>query len=254
MFGLFYTLLTCGTCCVKGIRDNIENERYKQNYCDNETGIYYDRSIKKHDKITGKIVTYQQDNDTKDMWIVDVETCKPIRNITLLMAEQHYQEEKQKFLTGKTNKTYVRYGNDIHSKDKCIGVRFKDLLTGKIYVMRTIVEWDRSTRKFQTKKICDCLMDIETGKYIRPSDLDIFYTIYNGKTTNKLYEEIEKANKEKEKILQKKMRIQVLQSEYDNYFYSNYCRVNNSYELNEEQSNYPLKEKEIQIKKELGIL
>lgn len=253
MFGLLYSLLTGGACCVKGVRDAIENEQYKQKYHDDSTGIYYDRNMKKHDKNTGRIVTYQQDNKTKDMWVVDAETCKPLRNITMDEAEMHYLEEKQKFLAGKTNKTYVRYGRDEHRYDKCVGIRFKDLATGKLYVMRKIIERDPYSKKITYRDVCSCLMDMDTGEYIRPSDSDIFYTIYHGKTTDELYRKIEMENEEKRKLLKRDKEMGVLQSEYDNHFYSNYC-VNNSFELTEEQSTYPLKERENQIKKELGLI
>ena len=258
MFGFLYTLFMGGACAIKGIRDSIENEEYKQKYYDDETGIYYDRDMRKHDKATGKIVTYERNTKTGDMWVVDAENCRPLRNITMNKAEIHYQEEREKFLAGKTNKTYVRYGEDEHRHDKCEGVRFKDLATGKLYVMREIVELDRWTHtylgKIEYKTVCNCLMDIDTGRYIRPSDSDIFYQIYYGKITEELYKKIEDANKEKKELLKYDKERCVLQSEYDNHFYSNYCRVNTSYELNEEQSTYPLKEKEMQIKRELGLM
>ena len=169
-------------------------------------------------------------------------------------AERHYQEERQKFLAGKTNKTYVRYGRDEHRYDKCVGVRFKDLATGKLYVMRKITERDPYSKKIAYRDVCNSLMDMDTGEYIRPSDSDIFYQIYYGKITEELYKKIEEANKEKKELLKYDKERCVLQSEYENHFYSNYCRVNTSYELNEEQSTYPLKEREMQIKMELGLM
>lgn len=251
MFGFLYTLFTGGAFAIKGISDAIKDEEYKQKYYDNQSEIYYDRNMTMHDKKTGRIVVYERDSKTNDMWVVDAKACKRLRNITKNNAEQHYKEERQKFLAGKTNKTYVKYGSDEHRYDKCVGIRFKDLATGKLYVMRKITERNLYSKKIAYRDICNCLMDIDTGKYVRPSDSDIFYTIYHGKTTDELYKKIEEANKEKESILRREKEIHALQSEYDNYFYSNYDRVNNVFELNEEQSVYPLKEREMQIRKEL---
>lgn len=240
MFGILYSLLVGGAYVAKGIRDTIENEQYRQQYRDDEDGTYYDRNMHLHDQKTGRIVIRSRDTKTGHLMLIDCETCKPIRDLTEIQnrknmeeAERHYQQERKKFLEGKTNKTYTKYGDDEHKKDKCVGVRYKDLDTGKLYVGRII--YARDEYQFGV------LMDPETGKYIRPTDRAIFYHVHKGGIREELFEIIEEKNCYKEN----RSKTQ-LPSRFD--VYSNYaCHDTWEFdELDDEQSVYPLKEKEIQ--------
>ena len=132
MWGLLYPLIIGGAKLIKGVQDTIENEEFKQKYRHDDAGTYYDNKMRLHDQKTGHIVRYEKDLKTGDVYVKDCENGQRLRNLTQNAVEAHYQEERQKFLEGKTARTYVQYGKDDHHNDKCMGVRYKDLKTGKV--------------------------------------------------------------------------------------------------------------------------
>lgn len=238
MWGLLYTLLTGGAYVVQGVQDEIENKEYKQKYRDDKAGIYYDNKMRMHDQQTGKIVTCQKDLKTGDVWVVDAESCKKLRNITQNAVENHYKEERQKFLEGKTARTYVKYGEDEHQNDKCWGARYKDLKTGRLYVMRTINShgYDEHFRKIRIYPISTtCLMDIETGEFIRPADSTLAYLEQYKKEI--MYDAIKKENVKKKELLKKEY---LDPKRYENIFYSNYMSNSCGTELRDEDNEYLL--------------
>lgn len=199
MFGLLYTLFVGGARAVKGIQDTIENEEFKQKYRDDESGIYYDNKMRKHDQRTGRIVVYEKDLKTGDVWVKDALSCERLRNVTQNSVEQHYEEERRKYLNGTTARTYVQYGNDAHRKDKCRGKRYKDLKTGKLYVVREIeVPYNKIDRnKYWIGDKIRCLMDLQTYQYVRPTDRELAHHAGKSEKIEGLYKAIEYANKEK---------------------------------------------------------
>lgn len=238
MWGLLYPLIVGGAKAIKGIQDTIENEEFKQKYRHDDAGTYYDNKMNLHDQKTGHIVRYEKDLKTGDVYVKDCETGKRLRNLTQNAVEAHYQEERQKFLEGKTARTYVQYGKNEHRNDKCIGVRYKDLKTGKLYVMRTIDRYgyDEFFRKIMLYPICTiCLMDIETGEFIRPADNALCYTEDYKKEI--MYEAIKKENEKKKIALQKEYTHP---STYDFIKYSSDLANSPGMELTDEDNEYLL--------------
>lgn len=245
MFGLLYTLFVGGAHVVKGIKDTIENEEFKQKYRDDESGIYYDNKMRKHDQTTGRIVVYQKDPKTKDMWVVDAENCQKLRNLTQNTIENHYKEERNKFLNGTTAKTYVKYGNDEHRKDKCKGGRVKDLKTGKLYVLRQIDRdgFDEYFRKVQLYPIgVTLLMDIETGEFIRPADCSLIHSVGDAEKIQLKYEIMKKENEKKKKEVEKYEKLKdnspMDYETYIMYKYSNHLTDYNPLELLDNQNEF----------------
>lgn len=238
MWGLFYAMLIGGARAVKGVQDMIENEEFKQKYRHDDAGTYYDNKMNLHDQKTGHIVRYEKDLKTGDVYVKDCETGKRLRNLTQNAVEAHYQEERQKFLEGKTARTYVKYGDDEHRNDKCKGVRYKDLRTGKLYVMRTIDRYgfDEFMHKIMLYPICTiCLMDVETGEFIRPADNVLCYTEDYKKEI--MYEAIKKENEKKKIALQKEY---TRPSTYDFIKYSSDLANSPGMELTDEDNEYLL--------------
>ena len=191
-----------------------------------------------HDQKTGHIVRYEKDLKTGDVYVKDCENGQRLRNLTQNAVEAHYQEERQKFLEGKTARTYVQYGKDEHRNDKCKGVRYKDLKTGKLYVMRTIDKYgyDEFFRKITLYPIyITCLMDIETGEFVRPVDSSLIYTEDYKKEI--MYDAIKKENAKKKEELKKEYTDP---RRYENIFYSNYISENCGMELRDEDNQYLL--------------
>ena len=221
MFGLLYSLFVGGAHVVKGIQDSIENEEYKQKYRDDDAGIYYDNKMRKHDQRTGRIVVYEKDIKTGDMWVVDAENSKKLRNLTQNAIENHYEDEKRKFLNGTTARTYVRYGNDEHRNDKCKGGRVIDLKTGKLYVLREIDRYgfDEYFRKVQLYPIgVTLLMDIETGEFVRPADCSLIHSVGDAEKTQLKYEIMKKENEKKKKEVEKYEKLKSNSPrDYDTY-------------------------------------
>lgn len=173
MWGLLYPLIVGGAKVIKGIQDTIENEEFKQKYRHDDAGTYYDNKMRLHDQKTGHIVRYEKDLKTGDVYVKDCENGQRLRNLTQNAVEAHYQEERQKFLEGKTARTYVQYGKDEHRNDKCRGVRYKDLKTGKLYVVREIESYSSFYKKQVYPIGVTFLMDVITGEFVRPIDLSL---------------------------------------------------------------------------------
>lgn len=205
MFGLLYSLFVGSAYIVKGIQDTIENVEYKQKYRDNSAGIYYDNKMRMRDQKTGRIVSYDKDLKTGEVWLRDSLTCQRIRNISQDETQHHYEEEKQKYLNGTTARTYVQYGRDEHRNDKCRGIRYKDLGNGKLYVAREIPGgyYNIDGKEYYAGTTVRCLMDLQTYQYVRPTDKVLAFHAGKLDKIKALYKAIEEANKEKNKNLKK---------------------------------------------------
>ena len=165
LFGLIYTAFTLGTKAAMSIKDNAENEKYRQEAihkneqsyidskgysCSVENGrrvMYANEYLNGYDKLPDKVLKY-------------VDNGEIIKNFSKEEREQletyYYNEAK------KTNKTVYRIGgkfdnySDVGS-GKPKGYRYKDLNTNAIYVIR----------KFNGIKF---YMDIKTGLLVRKTD------------------------------------------------------------------------------------
>lgn len=239
MFGLLYSLFVGGARVVKGIQDTIENEEFKQKYRHDDADTYYDNKMRLHDQKTGHIVRYEKDLKTGDVYVKDCINGQRLRNLTQNAVESHYQEERKKFLEGKTARTYVQYGKDTHRNDKCRGVRYKDLKTGRLYVVREISSYDDILKKQIYPINVTFLMDIETGEFVRPVDLSLRLS------DEKLKMEYDILKKEYEK---KKEQIEKDKNDpfwCDKTFYSNYmCNPYGAggYELSDEYNEFYTKQ------------
>lgn len=247
MFGLLYSLFVGGAHVVKGIQDTIENEEYKQKYCDDNAGTYHDNKMRMRDQKTGRIVSYEKDRRTGEVWLRDSLTCQRIRNITQDETERHYEDERRKYLNGATARTYVQYGKDNHRNDKCRGIRYKDLENGKLYVAREIPGgyYYINGEECYAGTTINCLMDLQTYQYVRPTDRMLAY--YAGKLDKikALYKAIEKANKEKNKNVQKYEKTKnVNQNDlfwYETFLYDHPLNGSDMEELTEKDNNFLVK-------------
>lgn len=247
MFGLLYSLLVGGAHVVKGIQDTIENEEYKQKYRDDAAGIYYDNKMRMHDQKTGRIVSYDKDFKTGDVWLKDCLTCQRIRNVSQDETQRHYEKEKQKYLNGTTARTYVQYGKDYHRNDKCAGVRYKDLKNGKMYVVREIPGgyFSIDRQECYIGDTIKCLMDLETCQYIRPTDKLLEYHFGKLDKIKASYKAIEKANKEKNKNMEYYEKTKNINSRdlfwYEIYKYGHSLNGSDMEELPDKENEFLIK-------------
>ena len=135
LFGLFYTLFGIGCKGISNIGDTIKDNENRTIYRDNETNTYYDHNMNRRDLSTNHLMHTEKDVNG-DVWLRDLETGRYVQNITAGRVEQKYQEEKAKALSGRSDRTHIRYGDNEHRKDEFPGIRYKDFKTGKLYVER----------------------------------------------------------------------------------------------------------------------
>lgn len=104
--------------------------------------------------------------------------------------------------------------------------------------MRTIDRYgyDEFFCKIMLYSICiTCLMDVETGEFIRPADSSLVYTEDYKKEI--MYEAIKKKMKKRKKVLQKEYTHP---STYDFILYSSDLAKSPGMELRDEDNNYLL--------------
>ena len=242
MFGLLYSLFVGSLHGVKCIQDSVENNERKNKYYDSDTDIYFDNKMTMRDIYSNRIVSYERDRKTNDLWIIDANNRQRIRKISCnFIFDKHYKEEKRKYDEGKTAKTYIRYGDNDYRDDDCRGGRVKDLKTGKLYVVRKIKKYDEINRTSYPIGVT-CLMDIETGEFIRPIDSCLLFSL-DDEDKRKLQYEIIKKENEKKKIMVDEWykKKDDNPSNYDIYImykYSNHMKDNNYCELIDKDNNF----------------
>lgn len=238
MWGLLYSLFVGGAHVIKKTQDVIENKEFKEKYRDDEAGTYFDNKMRLRDQRTDRIVVYEKDIKTGDVWVKDALSCERLRNITQNEVERHYEEERKKFFEGKTARSYVRYGKDNHRNDKCRGVRYKDLKTGRLYVIREIQSYDTLLKKQIYPIGVTFLMDVETGEFVRPIDLSLRLPEEKLKMQ---YDIIEKEYEKKKKDIERDKNDPFWR---DKTFYSNYmcCQYDSNWELSDEYNDFYTKQ------------
>lgn len=176
LFGLFYTLFGIGCKGVSNINDAIKDNENRTTYRDNETNTYYDHNMNRRDLSTNHLMHTEKDVNG-DVWLRDLETGRYVQNITAGRVEQKYQEEKAKALSGRSDRTHIRYGDNEHRKDEFPGYRYKDFKTDKLYVERYMIfteEHYKMLHLWSGYGICQedftVLFDPETRKIVRFSD------------------------------------------------------------------------------------
>lgn len=176
LFGLFYTLFGIGCKGVSNINDAIKDNENRTTYRDNETNTYYDHNMNRRDLSTNHLMHTEKDVNG-DVWLRDLETGRYVQNITAGRVEQKYQEEKAKALSGRSDRTHIRYGDNEHRKDEFPGYRYKDFKTDKLYVERYMIfteEYYKMLHLWSGYGICQedftVLFDPETRKIVRFSD------------------------------------------------------------------------------------
>lgn len=176
LFGLFYTLFGIGCKGISNISDTIKDNENRTIYRDNETNTYYDHNMNCRDLSTNHLMHTEKDVNG-DVWLRDLETGRYVQNITAGRVEQKYQEEKTKALSGRSDRTHIRYGDNEHRKDEFPGIRYKDFKTGKLYVERSMIfteEHYKMLHLWSSYGMCQrdfsVLFDPETKKIVRLSD------------------------------------------------------------------------------------
>lgn len=224
-FGLIYPLFIASCKSVKRIRDYEEDKINKVKFYNSETNTYLNHSCENINAFTGHRMKTEKDYITNEVWLIDLDLNKRVRNLTLERADKVYNELRQKYLNGETDRTHIQYGTYNYCKDKnnyiykppyarvdftydyehedIKGIRYKDLETGKIYVARqmNLVKGFDYLKYLNSSKYkdanynrdsCYVLMDIETKKPVRFTDrcLELYYMQYTPNQVNEIYEKL----------------------------------------------------------------
>ena len=190
MFGLIYALVTGVSYTVSGIKMGHKNHMAKQEGLDrknkglNPENMYYDRKGIGRDLFTNDFVSRENDKLTGDIWIKKGEPAVRVRNISEEWRMRFYEKMKANPEKGRTvvNDIYIDGLQDENTmkwsgipwKNEyyCKGQWFKDLETGRLFVIRTCKYQndDDSISLLPMHYSADFYMDIETRHLIRPSD------------------------------------------------------------------------------------
>lgn len=165
LFGLLYTAFTLGTKAGMSIKENIENENYRQEAIQRNNSIYIDSKGNACSTKDSKKVMYANEylhgyNNPPDKVLKYVDTGEIIRNFSeedRKQTEVYYYNEAKKL-----NRTAYRIGGKYDNYcnvgvGKPKGYRYKDMATGAIYVVR----------EFNGMRF---YMDIKTGLLVRKTD------------------------------------------------------------------------------------
>lgn len=153
MFGFFYSLIIGGTYVGNEVYSVIKDKKLRETKGNKEFNYYVDSKGKTRSLTTNRIITMDIDPYTKDVVNYDCRTGDIDYNISA--AEREIAKSK----AIKNNKSVYMYNKDNHYQDRIRGVRYVDIKTGRLVVVRV---------KFPYT----FYMDAETGKLIRRADID----------------------------------------------------------------------------------
>lgn len=167
MFGLFMLILFIVVWFVANIQTNNDVRNRKKRAKEKGQEFYLDRNGTMVDAKTD-IPYIIRRMDDGDVWKVNPYSDKPLENISAQKRIKTDAEEKAKAIKeGKS--VYPFEGYITHDKDTIVGVRFKDLKTGDVYVKRRLLQgvW---------------LLNIRTCNYDRADDnfIDKTFSIVSG--------------------------------------------------------------------------
>ena len=135
MFGLYMLLLVVIVKVVKDLSEAKEFRDRKKRSINKGQSFYLDENGSMVDVKTDIPYDYQRING--DNWKVHAYSRKPIENLSEKARNETEAKERAKAIAeGKS--VYPFEGYKRHDRDEIVGVRFKDLKTGEIYVKR---EW-----------------------------------------------------------------------------------------------------------------
>jgi hypothetical protein len=165
LFGFLYTAFTLGTKAVMSIKENIENENYRQDAIQKNEYTYIDSKGNACSTKNGRKVMYANEylhgyNNLPDKVLKYVDTDEIIRNFSQEdrnKTETYYYNEAKKLnrTAYRIGGKYDKYCNVGDGKPK--GYRYKDMSTNAIYVIR----------QFNNMRF---YMDINTGLLVRKTD------------------------------------------------------------------------------------
>lgn len=218
LFGLFYIGINIGAATIDSLRNSCKDEENKRKTYDPELNTYIDHKGRLVDISTGRIKSLHRDVVTNHLILTDCISREKI-DITEMRLEQKFLEMKKN-----PEVTHMKWSNDKHGRDKVIGFRYKDVNNGKFYVIRAL--YKSGTRMFNYR----VLMDVETGYFVRLTDLQIQMIKKNHPDTwkdrieelNKIIEERNNERKEKEQLVgDKNFFTGEVQCEFSRYASSN---------------------------------
>lgn len=184
MFGFIYLIYNLVGGAISGTKGWIENEYAKERGYQrqingtNDVGLYTDRKGSTRLLSTNELAKIEYDYLTGDAWLCTGAPSTRKRNLSKEWRDNYYTHIKENPIKGKTvvNDVYIRdhiTSNDVKSMDirwnnkyYAYGQWYKDIDSGKLYVIRTI-----NAYKFY--------MDISTGKLVRITDEEKKYLLAN---------------------------------------------------------------------------
>jgi len=171
LFGIVYTAFVLGAKGYMGIKKSINDSNAREKAKNEGKEIYVGedgigRCVKDGRPVIHCYEYLNGYNEKPDRVLKYAGTNEIIRNFS---EENRKQTQEQSYKIAKEKGyTVYRIGEkfDDHFHDKCRGFRYKDIQTGKIYVIR---------------EVCGCkyYMDVKTGLLVRKTDGQIEKEKYN---------------------------------------------------------------------------
>lgn len=224
MFAIFYGLLSLFGYTGSKIQNGITNIR-KEN---ETTGEYYGKKMwidskgRWRDSATGECLTIGtiHGDPSGHLYILDSHR-KPVKDITQDAINEREKENREKCIEKNHMAYQIGIKDDYHVRDKCKGLRYKNVKTGEIYVVR---KW----------KYEEFYMNIQNGMFVSVSDDNIQVT----------RNAIDISNKDKEmlwnKFIKDTNKIIEEQNERQRNFIEKYGHINylNEYDPNDRLIHY----------------
>lgn len=167
LFALFYTTFVLGVKGYKGIKDSIEDNSRRGEAEKGGKEVYIGTDGVGRNVKDGRKTMYCHQylngyNNKPDYVLKYVGTNEIIRNFSQEDREKTERESLQEAnINGYTVHRIEEKFND-HFHDECRGVRYKDIKTGAVYVLRRV-----NGKNFY--------MDINTGLLVRPTDKQLAF-------------------------------------------------------------------------------
>lgn len=171
MFGFFYSLFNASAKYVSDVKNNSYDMKQAKEAKKDGIGYYYDHKGIKRDPKTHDVFRYRVLPNGDDVRVD--KRGNIIQNISEeRRAEKVFQASMQgKVMTAESVPGYTQFKRNIH------GHRYRDLKTKHLLVER-IVDTDRMLNDKVCKKV-KLFLDLETERFIRPSDNTLNDNKYN---------------------------------------------------------------------------
>lgn len=256
MFGVVYLTFCTALRIASKIQDSWRDSKIKKETYNSSTGLYYDAKMRLYDStMCNRQVILDWSNNGRT-YTRDIKTYKILRDLTQEVMDKEYDYYNHNSDSGVTT---IRWS--VHNEENLngtvaeipIGTRYKDVMTGNIYVVRdfskignsylsraTKMKRDNTLKNkyieiWQKHLLSKMYMDINTGLLVRVADGEYDKMYELRKKDNKLSEdEIKKEiqrqkerdadwintyNNKKLDSIQKGLKVDNISKFYENYYH-----------------------------------